>query len=44
MRWMSEELQKVIDVDIIEDDRDKEKHKDFIPPEKLYEELIGKVK
>ena len=41
---MSEELQKVIDVDIIEDDRDKEKHKDFIPPEKLYEELIGKVK
>ncbi len=41
---MSEELQKVIDVDIIEDDRDKEKHKDFIPPEELYRELIGKVK
>ncbi len=41
---MSEELQKVIDVDIIEDDRDKEMHKDFIPPEELYRELIGKVK
>ena len=37
-------MEKVIDVDIIEDDRDMSEKKDFIPPEVLYEELITKVK
>ena len=37
-------MDKVIDVDIIEDDRDKSEKKDFIPPEILYDELIEKVK
>lgn len=37
-------MEKVIDVDIIEDDRDMSEKKDFIPPEVLYEELISKVK
>lgn len=37
-------MQKVIDVDIIEDDRDKPKQNAFIPPEILYDELINKVK
>ena len=31
-------MEKVIDVDIIEDDRDMSEKKDFIPPEVLYEE------
>ena len=30
-------MDKVIDVDIIEDDRDKSEKKDFIPPEILYD-------
>ena len=37
-------MDKVIDVDIIEDDRDKSEKRDFIPPEVLYDELIEKVK
>ena len=37
-------MDKVIDVDIIEDDRDKAEKRDFIPPEILYDELIQKVK
>ena len=37
-------MEKVIDVDIIEDDRDKSNKKDFVPPEVLYGELIEKVK
>ena len=37
-------MQKVYDVDIIEDDRDNPQKKDFIPPEILYAELIEKVK
>lgn len=37
-------MDKVIDVDIIEDDRDKAEKRDFIPPEVLYDELIQKVK
>lgn len=37
-------MDKVIDVDIIEDDRDMSEKKDFIPPEILYAELIDKVK
>lgn len=37
-------MDKVIDVDIIEDDRDKSEKKDFIPPDILYKELIDKVK
>ena len=37
-------MQKVYDVDIIEDDRDNPKKSDFIPPEILYAELIEKVK
>lgn len=37
-------MDKVIDVDIIEDDRDKSEKRDFILPEVLYDELIEKVK
>ena len=37
-------MEKVIDVDIIEDDRDESEKKDFIPPEILYNELIAKVR
>lgn len=37
-------MEKVIDVDIIEDDRDESEKKDFIPPEILYNELIVKVR
>lgn len=37
-------MDKVIDVDIIEDERDNSEKKDFIPPEILYDELIEKVK
>ena len=37
-------MQKVYDVDIIEDDRDNPKKSEFIPPEILYAELIEKVK
>jgi GTP pyrophosphokinase len=37
-------MDKVIDVDIIEDDRNASEKKDFIPPEVLYDELIQKVK
>nr|WP_291234330.1 bifunctional (p)ppGpp synthetase/guanosine-3',5'-bis(diphosphate) 3'-pyrophosphohydrolase [Frisingicoccus sp.] len=37
-------MDKVIDVDIIEDDRDESEKKDFIPPEILYNELIEKVR
>ncbi len=37
-------MEKVIDVDIIEDDRDESEKKDFIPPEILYNELIEKVR
>ncbi len=41
---MSEENQKVIDVDIIENDEDRAQNRDFVAPEVLYEELITKVK
>ena len=37
-------MEKVIDVDIIEDDREESEKKDFIPPEILYNELIAKVR
>ena len=37
-------MDKVIDVDIIEDDREESEKKDFIPPEILYNELIEKVR
>ena len=34
-------MDKVIDVDIIEDERDKSEKKDFIPPEILYDPDIN---